>query len=90
MKILAILALVMPAAAIAQVQTAATTVPPAPPRSSEERICRNSGEIGSRLNRTRVCRSRQQWEDMRRDQRNTIDRAQRQFNPTVDEAISGN
>ncbi len=81
MKLLAVLALSMPAAAIAQT---AAQAPPAPARSSEERICRTSGELGSRLNRTRICRTRAQWEEARRENRDTVDRAQRQFEPTVD------
>ncbi len=85
MKLLAILALVIPAA-IAQAQSA----PQAPPRSSNERICRTSGELGSRLNRTRTCMTRAQWEEARRENRDTIDRAQRQFNPTADEMPGGN
>ncbi|HYD13415.1 MAG TPA: hypothetical protein VEC11_11270 [Allosphingosinicella sp.] len=91
MKILAILALVMPimpAAATAQVQTAAQE-PPAPPRSAHERICRTTGELGSRLGRTRVCKTRAQWEEARRENRDTIDRAQRQWNPTADEIPGG-
>ena len=90
MKILAILAPVMsaliPFAAPAQVPTD----PPPPPRSPEERICRSVPDLGTRLGRSRVCRSRQQWEDMRREQRATIDRAQRGLNPTVDGALTGN
>lgn len=39
-------------------------------------ICRNQRETGSMLNRTRVCKTRAQWEAERRDNRQTIDRAQ--------------
>ena len=86
MKLLAIPALVLPAAAIAQ----APTAPQAPPRSSNERICRTSGELGSRPNRTRTCTTRAQREGARRENRDAIDRAQRQWNPTVDEVPGGN
>ena len=41
-----------------------------------ETICRNIGEIGSRLNRTRVCKTRAQWEEERRLQRQSIDQTQ--------------
>jgi hypothetical protein len=39
-------------------------------------ICRTQGETGSRLQRTRVCRTRAQWEEQRRENRQAIDRAQ--------------
>jgi hypothetical protein len=81
---LPILVLLLPAAALAQ------TPPPAPERAQGERICRTTGELGSRLNRSRSCRTRAEWEESRRENRSTIDRAQRQFNPTVDEALAGN
>lgn len=88
MTILAILAPVTLAATPIAAAAQAPADPPPPPRSTEERICRTSGELGSRLTRTRTCRSRAQWDETRREQRTTIDRAQRQWNPTVDGAIS--
>jgi hypothetical protein len=39
-------------------------------------ICRNQRETGSMLARTRVCKTRAQWEADRRDTRQTIDRNQ--------------
>jgi hypothetical protein len=39
-------------------------------------ICRNQRETGSMLNRTRVCKTRAQWEADRRDTRQTVDRTQ--------------
>ena len=39
-------------------------------------ICRNIGELGSRLNRTRVCKTRAQREEERRLLRQNVDRAQ--------------
>ena len=42
----------------------------------EEVICRNQRETGSMLNRSRVCKTRAQWEADRRDTRATIDRTQ--------------
>lgn len=45
--------------------------PPAPERSSDPNqvICRTISDIGSRLRKTRVCRTRAGWEDLRRMQR---------------------
>lgn len=39
-------------------------------------ICRNQRETGSMLNRTRVCKTRAQWEADRRDTRQTVDHTQ--------------
>lgn len=47
-----------------------------------EMICRNQRETGSMLNRTRICKTRAQWEAERRENRQAIDRTQtnRQMN----------
>lgn len=39
-------------------------------------ICRNIRETGSMLSRSRVCKTRAQWEEDRRQARQNIDRAQ--------------
>lgn len=39
-------------------------------------ICRTVRETGSMLGRSRVCQTRAQWEDQRRQTRQNIDRAQ--------------
>ncbi len=41
-----------------------------------ETICRTVAETGSRLSRTRVCRTRAQWEQERREVRQDIERSQ--------------
>jgi hypothetical protein len=41
-------------------------------------VCRVQGETGSRLGSRKVCMSRQQWEEQKRDTRQAIDRAQTQ------------
>jgi hypothetical protein len=41
-----------------------------------QRVCRNLGETGSRLARTRVCLTRAQWEERRREARQNVERAQ--------------
>jgi hypothetical protein len=50
-----------------------TSTGPADPNAV---ICRNQRETGSMLSRTRVCKTRAQWEADRRDTRQTIDRTQ--------------
>jgi len=82
MKMLVILALVLPAAAVAQTPAAG---------DPNERICRVIGELGSRLQRTRTCKTRAEWAEMRRETRHAIDRSQtRQVNLTADGAVGGN
>ena len=39
-------------------------------------ICRTQGETGSRLQRTRVCHTRAEWEQQRRDNRQALERTQ--------------
>ena len=76
MKTLVILALLVPTAAVAQDSAG----------NSNEMVCRVTGETGSRLQRSRICKTRAEWDQLRREQRTTIDRAQtRQVNRTLDE-----
>lgn len=65
------------------VSTAASAEPSSSPPANgssaadpNQTICRNQRETGSMLNRTRVCKTRAQWEADRRDTRQTIDRTQ--------------
>ena len=82
MKTLALIALLIPSAAAAQAQPADS--------DPNALICRVNGETGSRLARARTCKTRAQWEEIRREQRNAVDRAQaQQGNRTVDEAARG-
>lgn len=39
-------------------------------------VCRNVEEIGSRLSRRRICRTRAEWEDLQLQERQVIDRVQ--------------
>ena len=45
-----------------------------------ERICEKITEVGSRLAVKRVCMTRAQWEERRRDDRDAVDQAQRSPN----------
>jgi hypothetical protein len=57
------------------------------PASSQDKkpggmICREMGVTGSRLDTKRVCMTREQWDDARRDARDAVEQAQtRQTNP---------
>lgn len=44
--------------------------------SPNDMICRTQGETGSRLQRSRVCRTRAQWDEQRRDNRQALERTQ--------------
>jgi hypothetical protein len=55
---------------------------PAPGQAGEaalnpnEMICRSVEDTGSRLSRSRICMTRGQWADHRRNQRQTVERNQ--------------
>jgi hypothetical protein len=68
------------------VSTATAVAAQAPSNNNSDMICRSSSAVGSRLARTRICRTRAEWDNLRRGDRQAIDRAQtRQFNLTIDE-----
>lgn len=72
--------------ALGVVLSSATAVMAQAPRNPNDVLCRNSGDTGSRLARSRVCMTRAEWAEIRRTSRQAIDRAQtRQFNKTIDE-----
>jgi hypothetical protein len=78
MKILLALGVVLSSATAVTAQ--------APSNSGSETICRSTGALGSRLARQRICRTRAEWDNIRREGRAAIDRSQtRQFNLTIDE-----
>jgi hypothetical protein len=43
------------------------------PDYATRRICRVTGTIGTRLGRNRVCKTRAEWDEFRRDQRNMVE-----------------
>jgi hypothetical protein len=65
---------------VASAQPASPSASPngAGARSSDpnELICRNIREVGTRLNRQRICKTRAQWEEERRQMRQSIDQNQ--------------
>jgi hypothetical protein len=51
-------------------------------KKHEGLVCRDLDETGSRLSSKRICMTKEQWEQSRRDARQAIDQAQtRQTNP---------
>ena len=51
---------------------------PKPVLEAERVICEKEEDTGSRLSGRRVCHTREQWDQMRRDDRSTTERAQTQ------------
>ena len=47
-----------------------------PSNDPNEVVCVNESEIGSRVSRHRVCRTRAEWDEARRQARNSVERAQ--------------
>lgn len=78
-KIIVLSSFLMPIAAYAQ--ESAPVVVDAPSNSPNERVCRTITDTGSRLNRSRVCRTRAQWEQQRREMRQDVERSQANRNP---------
>ena len=73
------------ACALAAAATAAlaTEPPPAAPQTrtkssgySEQIVCRSVEQIGSRLSRRRVCRTRAEWAELQEQERQVVDRVQ--------------
>jgi invasion protein IalB len=71
--------LVTSAAAYAQAESEApATTKLGPNQDPNQVVCQTQTEIGSRLNRRRVCRTRAEWAEHQRMYRQSIERAQTQ------------
>lgn len=54
----------------------AAAPPPAPRRDPNERICVSLADTASRITPRRMCLTRAEWDQYRRDMRSSVDRAQ--------------
>lgn len=63
-------------AIVAVAQTSAQVVVTGPSKNPDETVCRTVADTGSRLSRTRVCRTRAEWEQQRRNTEQDVERAQ--------------
>ena len=61
-------------AAIAQTPDAGSSR--GPNNDPNQIVCRSEAEIGSRLSRRRVCRTRAEWQELQVEQRKTTERVQ--------------
>jgi hypothetical protein len=68
------IAITMPVGAPAAVQTQ-----PASAYDPNERICETIPVIGSRLGKKRICATRAEWEEQRRQDRQAVDQIQKQI-----------
>jgi hypothetical protein len=62
--------------AFAQAPTNTTEQKVGPNGDPNQVICRTEGEIGSRLSRRRICRTRSEWAELEQQTRQTVDRTQ--------------
>ena len=65
--------------AIALAATATIASPPSATgagKDANKMICRTISEIGSRLNKTRACHTKAEWEDLRRQARQNVQNIQ--------------
>ena len=74
-------ALVFAATLVSAVAVAATAQTSAAPADEKEvaqnkMVCRTFTEIGSRLNRRRVCRTQLEWDEIEAETRKTVERVQ--------------
>ena len=66
-------ALVMVAGAASASETVTKSIPKSDP---DKVVCRLSNDTGSRLGRTKVCKTNAQWAEMRRQTKESADRNQ--------------
>ena len=77
LKVVGIAVAMMATAATAQAPTnEATTRVPQGNSDPNEVVCVYQPTTGSRVNRVRICRTRQQWADTRQETRQTVERVQ--------------
>jgi len=60
-------------------QAPADTTTTGPNNDPQQIVCISQAQVGSRLARQRVCRTRAEWEEHRRMYRTSVDRAQQQM-----------
>ena len=75
-KMICASALVMATAAVAQAPNEGSTRVAPGNDDPNEVICINQNTTGSRVNRVRVCRTRQQWVEARQETRKSVERVQ--------------
>lgn len=63
--------------AVAAVSAMAQATPPAKPLDPNRRICEVEEATGTRLGARKVCLTAAQWEERRREHRETVERAQK-------------
>lgn len=67
-------------ASIALAQTTDTPAQSRPKLDPNQRICEDVTQVGSRLATKRICATRAEWAEKRKQDRDTVDQAQRSAN----------
>jgi hypothetical protein len=75
-KVFGVVAALVATAAVAQAPNEGTTRMAPGNDDPNEVICISQNTTGSRVNRVRVCRTRQQWVEARQETRKTLERVQ--------------
>jgi hypothetical protein len=76
LKLIGVAAALVATAAVAQAPNEGTTRNAPGNDDPNEVICVYQNTTGSRVNRTRVCRTRQQWSESRQETRKSVERVQ--------------
>lgn len=75
-------ALLASTAALAQVTTAQNNTPPPKGQDLNKIVCEVENTTGTRLGARKVCKTVLEWQQMRRDQRETVEKFQQQGTST--------
>ena len=84
LSFVALIAVGAPAAAQTQVQQQPTQVASANANAADQIICEKQEETGSRLASHKVCHTRSQWEQLRRDDKDATVHVQMQRSMSAD------
>ena len=79
LRILSVVAAIVATSAIAQTGPAPSTSKRGPGGDPNEVVCVSQAQIGSRLNRRRVCRTRAEWDEHKAEHKQEVERAQQQM-----------
>jgi hypothetical protein len=79
LKVLSVLAVTIATAAVAHAASEPATTKRGPSNDPNEVVCVSQAQIGTRLNRRRVCRTRAEWAEHQAEHKQEVERAQQQM-----------
>ena len=65
------------AASLVAPSAIAQTAPASADRDPNEKVCETSSQVGSRLSKKKICATRAEWAEMKRQDRETVEQVQR-------------